>query len=129
MSLSFADHKRQINERIDIMDCVNDKLYTTCPTFRVHGNASSEYKVFLGESPCTYYGDLLMLCLLKQILDNNLMFYVGSLKHAKTLEDAMSKTSITSELHSGKRRSANPVCKKHDALNQKKLVCMVQPCQ
>jgi hypothetical protein len=44
-----------------------------------------------------------MLCLLKQILDNDLMFYVGPLKHAKALEDAISKTSVTSDLQSGKR--------------------------
>lgn len=103
--LTVSDHKRLVQEGLEILQGVNNNIGGGRPTFEVVGDTESDnVRCFFVKVKCTFCsGSFLQLCPPKKNLEANLVNHVQGSNHATAVEKCRSEGSQRSALNSGKR--------------------------
>jgi hypothetical protein len=92
--LTNEDHKRVVIEGIRIIKFINAPFAIDEKPFILVGDLeSSKLKSFWYKIRCTFCNDFFQLCPPKKNLEGNLKNYMEKTKHAKVIEDVLSKKS------------------------------------
>ena len=104
MEVTVADHKRLIEEGVDIFNIVNNSIDPKKPTFELIGDPNdSIMKSYWFKAKCLICPrEVFQLCPPKRNLEANLMNHVHEVLHNKTLQDLQQRKDGVA-LSTGKR--------------------------
>ena len=104
MEVTVADHKRLIEEGVDIFNIVNNSIDPKKPTFELIGDPNdSIMKSYWFKAKCLICPrEVFQLCPPKRNLEANLMNHVHGVVHNKTLQDLQQRKDGVA-LSTGKR--------------------------